>query len=77
MVDDLVRSVIVKILHSVEGGDVEQWLESQNISSCLRFLTLSLFTILSLYLLAHLYCLLLQVFLELSSVFSRLLAREF
>jgi len=23
MVDDLVRSVIVKILHSVEGGDIE------------------------------------------------------
>jgi len=41
MVDDLVRSVIVKILLSVEGGDVEQWLESQNISSCLRLLTLS------------------------------------
>jgi len=23
MVDDLVRSVIVKILHSIEGGDTE------------------------------------------------------
>ena len=31
MVDDLVRSVIVKILHSVKGGDVEQWLEPQKI----------------------------------------------
>ena len=50
MVDDLVRSVIVKILHSVEGGDVEQWLEPRNISSCLRLLTHSLFTLLSLYL---------------------------
>ena len=48
-VDDLVRSVIVKILHSIEGGDVEQ-LEPRNISSCLRLLTLSLFTLLSLYL---------------------------
>jgi len=35
MVDDLVRSVIVKILHSVEGGDVEQWLEPRNISLCM------------------------------------------
>jgi len=43
----------VKILHSVEGGDVEQWLESQNMSSCLRLLTFSLFTLLSLYLHAH------------------------
>jgi len=58
MVDDLVRSVIVKILHSVEDGDVEQWLESRNTSSCLCLLNLSLFTLLSLYLLAHLYCLL-------------------
>ena len=56
MVDDLVRLIIVKILHSVEGGDVEQWLEPRNISSCLRLLTLYLFTLLSL--LAHLYCLL-------------------
>ena len=55
-VDDLVRSVIVKILHSVEGGDVEQWLEPRNISSCLQLLTLSLFTLISFYLLAHLYC---------------------
>ena len=58
MVDDLVRLVIVKILHSVEGGDVEQWLELRNKSSCLRLLTLSLFTLLSLYLLAYLSCLL-------------------
>ena len=50
MVDDLVRSVIVKILHSVEGEDVEQCLEPWNISSCLRLLTLSLLTLLSLYL---------------------------
>ena len=28
MVDDIVRSVIVKILHSVEGGNVEQWLKT-------------------------------------------------
>jgi len=48
MVDDLVRSIIVKILHSVEGGDVEQWLKPQNISSCLRLLTFSLLTLLSL-----------------------------
>ena len=58
MVDDLVRSIIVNILHSVEGRDVEQWLESQNISSCLRLFTLSLLILLSLYLLAQLYCLL-------------------
>jgi len=40
----------VKILHNVEGGDVEQWLEPRNISLCLRLLTLSLFTLLSFYL---------------------------
>jgi len=48
MIDDLARSLIVKILHSVEGGNVKQWLEPCNISSCLRLLTLSLFTLLSL-----------------------------
>ena len=48
MINDLVRSVIVKIFHSVEGGDVKQWLEARNISSCLRLLTLSLLTLLSL-----------------------------
>jgi len=38
-----VGSVIVEILHSVEGGDVEQWLEPRNIFLCLRLLTLSWF----------------------------------
>ena len=62
MVDDLVRSVIVKILHSVDGRDVEQWLEPRNKSSCLWLLTLSLFTLLSLYLLAILYYLLICMY---------------
>jgi len=48
MVDDLVRSVIVKILYSVEGRDIKQWLEPRNKSSYLRLLTLSHFTLLSL-----------------------------
>jgi len=61
-VDDLVRLVIVNILHSVEGGNVEQWLEFRNISSYLWLLILSLFTLLSLYLLAHLSCLLICKF---------------
>jgi len=43
-----VSSVKVKILRSVEGGDVEQWLEPRNKSLCLQLLTLSLFTLLSL-----------------------------
>ena len=47
MVYDLVRLILMKILHSVGGGDVEQWLEPRNISSCLRLLTLSLLTLLS------------------------------
>jgi len=34
--------VIVEILHRVEGGDVEQWLELQNIFLCLRLPTISL-----------------------------------
>jgi len=35
----------VKILHSVDGEDVELWLEPRNISTCLRLLILSLFTL--------------------------------
>ena len=49
----------MKILHSVEGRDIEQWFKTRNKTSCLRLLTLSLYsTLLSLYLLAYLYCLL-------------------
>jgi len=34
-----VGSSIVEILHRVEGGDVQQWLEPRNIFSCLRLST--------------------------------------
>ena len=44
------RSIIVKILHSVEGGDVEQWLKPRNISVFVSAHSLSLLTLLSLYL---------------------------
>jgi len=60
MVDDLVRSVIVKIFQSVKGGDVER-----NTSSCLRLLTLSS-SLYSLFIYLHTYIVyILQVFLEL------------
>ena len=34
-IDDPVGSLIVEMLHHVEGGDVEQWLEPRNIFLCL------------------------------------------
>ena len=56
---DFAGSIIVKILHSVEGEDVPQVCSNlEIILQCLRLLTLSILTLLSLYLLAHLSCLL-------------------
>jgi len=43
-----VGSIIVEILHRVEGGGVEQWLEPRNIYLCLRLSTISLNSTLSL-----------------------------
>jgi len=60
----------MKILHSAEGGDIEQWLEPQNKSSCLRLLTLSLFTLLSLLTCTLILFFYLQVFLVLWLVFA-------
>ena len=46
---DLAGSILVEILHSVEGGDVEQVCSNlETIPLCLRLLTLSLFLSLSL-----------------------------
>ena len=70
MVDDLVRSVMVKNFRSVEGGDVEQWLEPRKyhrVCDCLLFLSslFSLFTYLhtyNVYLFASILCVVIGIF---------------
>ena len=70
-VDDLVRSVIVKILHSVEGGDVE------HIIVFPIAYTFSLYSTLSLHACLLIMSTYLQVFFVLKLIFARLLASNF